>query len=241
MTEEEVDRFARLRDPFVPDELGWRVNRAGTRDSGEVWALVVPYIDARAIHSRLDSIFGPERWANSVEVVDNRLITGLGTEVNLGVWVWKYDGVTIDANDDFVDPMKSAASGGFKRTAVLWGIGRYLYEVDEDWAVITGQGRFYQPQSPKGKHPAFRWNPPQLPPWALPQSYRDELASRGTKTAEELKAEITQGLQILVSKEALTTAQIARVKEGLKSGNLGILHRTLDWIRGRNAKEASNG
>jgi hypothetical protein len=68
----------------------------------------------------------------------------------------------VEANGD-IDPFKSAASGAMKRAVVNLGIGRYLYDLPEAWAVIDPNGKY---QGATKDKQYFKWNPPQLPKWA---------------------------------------------------------------------------
>ncbi|MFD1104199.1 Rad52/Rad22 family DNA repair protein, partial [Sphingobium olei] len=45
-------------------------------------------------------------------------------------WISKSDG----AGDTDVEGQKGAVSDAFKRAAVKWGVGRYLYDMDAVWA-----------------------------------------------------------------------------------------------------------
>jgi hypothetical protein len=56
-----------------------------------------------------------------------------------------------------------------KRSAVQWGIGRYLYGLDETFAQVSENGSL-RGKTKDGK--PFRWDPPQLPKWALPEPKR---------------------------------------------------------------------
>ena len=54
-----------------------------------------------------------------------------------GRWVWKSDGA---GATDF-EGAKGAFSDSFKRAAVHWGIGRYLYDLDAPWVAIEQRGK----------------------------------------------------------------------------------------------------
>jgi hypothetical protein len=62
-----------------------------------------------------------------------------------------------------------------KRAAVQWGIGRYLYKLEVGFAHINQDGKYYCPADKSGKkrYPSFRWDPPALPEWALPETERE--------------------------------------------------------------------
>ena len=54
-----------------------------------------------------------------------------------------------------------------KRAAVQWGLGRYLYDLEEGWAQAHEGGRF-SAKTKDGKW--FKWDPPTLPEWAVPKA-----------------------------------------------------------------------
>jgi hypothetical protein len=114
------------------------------------------YVTARQVQDRLDTIVGPGNWGTSVRVVraEHPVSVLVGVRV-FGVWKWDagYSN-NPDADDEFIpmlengepvvdqktgevktkrnpvyedEPLKAAVSDGFKRAAVQWGIGRFLY------------------------------------------------------------------------------------------------------------------
>jgi len=54
-------------------------------------------------------------------------------------WVWKADG----AGDSDVEAEKGALSDAFKRAAVRWGVGRYLYNLKSPWVALKAFGNSY--------------------------------------------------------------------------------------------------
>ncbi len=159
----------RLSDPFKPDDLEWRVQQAGEK-GGRLWAMVVAYVDNRAIMDRLDEVVGPENWRNEFRHDGKAILCGLSIRVVSrhadgsavwSEWITKWDG----AEETDIEAVKGGLSGAMKRAAVQCGIGRYLYNLPPGFAQILpdGQrGRFFN------KKPAFHWNPPALPKWAYP-------------------------------------------------------------------------
>jgi hypothetical protein len=159
----------RLADPLPPDHIEWRVQQAGEKN-GKPWARVLAYVTNRAIMQRLDDVLGPENWRNefraSAGAKDGGVLCGLWIRVHSesctdGEWVVKWDG----ADETDIEPTKGGVSSAMKRAAVQWGLGRYLYELEEGWAVVHDGGRF-SAKTKDGKW--FKWDPPALPTWALP-------------------------------------------------------------------------
>jgi hypothetical protein len=152
--------FKALQDYFEADAIEWRIQQAGEKN-GRVWAITVPYVTNRAIQMRLDEVVGPENWRNEFRPgPDGGVMCGLSIRVG-DEWVTKWDG----AENTDVEGVKGGLSGAMKRAAVQWGIGRYLYALEETFAVISERGRFRG--RTKDQKP-FRWDPPELPDWATP-------------------------------------------------------------------------
>lgn len=112
-------------------------------------------------------MLGPGGWKNEYAAGPNGgVICGLAVSVD-GEWITKWDGA--DARD--IEAVKSALSDSMKRAACQWGIGRYLYDLDEGWAEIHDNkvpgSKRAKCQGPGGDK-WFHWLPPKLPAWALP-------------------------------------------------------------------------
>lgn len=82
------------------------------------------------MQDRLDQVCTPSGWRNAVtETAKGRVICTI--EIKIGdEWIGKTDG----AGDTDVEGDKGGISDAFKRAAVLWGIGRYLYRLPNVWA-----------------------------------------------------------------------------------------------------------
>lgn len=152
--------FKALQDFFEADAIEWRIQQAGEKH-GRVWAICVPYVTNRAIQVRLDEVVGPENWRNEFRPgPDGGVMCGLSIRVG-GEWVTKWDG----AENTDVEGVKGGLSGAMKRAAVQWGIGRYLYALDETFAHVHDNGRF-RGKTREGS--SFRWDPPHLPREVVP-------------------------------------------------------------------------
>ena len=85
----------------------------------------VAYIDARQVMDLLDSVCGAENWQSDYKEVKGNMFAGIGININ-GNWVWKWDCGT----ESQTEKEKGEASDSFKRAAVKWGVGRFLYEME---------------------------------------------------------------------------------------------------------------
>ena len=147
-----------LKKPFSAQDIEWRVQRSGFKN-GKVWAMVLAYVTNRAIMDRLDETVGPQGWCNKFEPGPNGgIVCGLSIKVG-DEWITKWDG----ADNTGIEAIKGGLSTAMKRSAVQWGIGRYLYDLDVVFANVHEGGA----HSGKLKDDTwFKWDPPPLPEWA---------------------------------------------------------------------------
>lgn len=162
--------FEQLAAPFPVKDIEWRIAQSGFKQNDEPWAKCLAYVNARAIMDRLDAIVGHENWSH--EFTPFSIGEHHGAKCRLSI-TDRMEARPIvhedvcDASD--IEPLKGAVSGALKRAAVHFGIGRYLYDLDEGWAIFSDQGRFNAKIKDKsGKEAWAKWDPPELPDWALP-------------------------------------------------------------------------
>lgn len=162
------DMFEKLREPFPASDIEWRVQSAGEKD-GKVWAMVLAYVTNRAIMERLDTVVGPAFWKNEyAKGPEGGILCGLSIKID-NEWITKWDGAE---NTEF-ESVKGGLSSSMKRTAVQWGIGRYLYNLSATFAIVSQNGKHFQ-QGKQGKYQSFKWDEPRLPDWALPGGSVDD-------------------------------------------------------------------
>lgn len=168
-----------LRRPFDPEKISWRVGATNAKKLGvKPWeateGALLAYIDARDVMKRLDDVMGDSHWqAEYLEPHGKLVICRLGlflpqTDFNgeyLGTdWVWKSNG----AGETDVEGEKGSCSDAFKRAAVLWGVGQYLYHLKSKWVNLEG-GKYRGPN-------------PDVPYWATPEGY-DEIMTKRANAA----------------------------------------------------------
>ncbi|UAL49765.1 hypothetical protein K7887_22630 (plasmid) [Sutcliffiella horikoshii] len=155
----------KLKDPFPEKDIEWRVQRCFNTNNGPK-AIVVPYVQNRAIMERLDAIFGPFGWENNFKEIHGGVLCGITVNIN-GNKTTKWDGADLTN----IEPTKGAISSSMKRAAVQFGIGRYLYDLTEVW-VDVHQNRTNQKGenylNDKKQNITGYWINPELPNWALP-------------------------------------------------------------------------
>ena len=129
-----------LKRPFDPKDVKVRKGGGGRQ---------FHYIDARHVMKRLDDVFGLEYWQTRYhETRSGRVICELSVCIN-GNWIVKSDG----AGDTDFEGAKGAISDALKRSAVLLGIGAYLYNdsafkngVPAPWATPEGYDKLIAKQ-----------------------------------------------------------------------------------------------
>lgn len=109
------EMMLKLRAPFPASKLSWRV---GQTNKDKTKAMMLVYIDARDVQDRLDEVFGLG-WSSSFREVDGRIVCAISA-----MGYTKEDG----AEDTQFEAKKGGLSDAFKRAAVQWGVGRYLYD-----------------------------------------------------------------------------------------------------------------
>ena len=101
----------------------WRVQSAN-----QYGASCVAYVDARDVQDLLDDVLGAENWQCKYSEHKGNLFCSIGIRMYMpdnsyDGWVWKSDCGT----ESNVEKQKGEASDAFKRAAVMWGVGRFLY------------------------------------------------------------------------------------------------------------------
>lgn len=151
MATEHYDIFEALARPFEGADVKTRSGGGGRQ---------LKYITARVAMNRLDTVVGPENWRNTfrresfaegMECVVCRIEIKVG-----GEWIGKEDAGgfkvmtekdrTGQQVEDEENTVKTAYSDAFKRAAILWGVGRHLYN--------DGIAKFDPP--PRGKEDVHR-------------------------------------------------------------------------------------
>lgn len=157
-----------LADPFLASDIEWFIG-AMSRDKTK--GLAIPFITNRAVQDRLDEVCGIDGWRNEYrelrerdEYDKNGVIIGRTSSYLCGIsiwsekrgeWITKWDGA--DGTD--IESLKGGLSGAMKRAATQFGIGRYLYKLENPWVEVEESGRSYKIKANQKLI---------LPDWALP-------------------------------------------------------------------------
>ena len=142
-----MEQLARLRAPFPLEAVGFKPQVMKKDKSA---AMAATYIDARAVAERLDEVF-PLAWTDEYEVmehVENRLTIECRLSIILnGQKITRSDvGESTNSDDErSASRWKSATSDAFKRAAVKFGVGAYLYALPQVWADYDADKRRFAP------------------------------------------------------------------------------------------------
>jgi len=146
-----MDVLSQLRYPFEKSQISWRV---GATNSEKTKGIALAYIDARDVMARLDLVMGHNWQCQYTHCGPQGVICSIGLKID-GEWLWRANG----AGETDVEATKGAMSDAFKRAAVLWGVGQYLYGLGSPWVELAPKGRSYviaegkEPQLPKNALP----------------------------------------------------------------------------------------
>lgn len=163
-----------LELPFPEDCIEWRILQSG-KTGDKFWGMAAAYVSARAVMDRLDLVCGKENWKSEyypmfADGISPGIICNLSIRVS-DEWITKQDGSEQSDND----PFKGGISGALKRAAVHWGIGRYLYDLEQGFVTIVEKGTKGAKMGQTKDKDRFYWIPPKLPEWALPKKVNDKL------------------------------------------------------------------
>ncbi len=151
-----------LSDPFPQHWIQWKPIQVS---SG--MALAAAYVDARRIAKVLTKVLGLYGWQETTEVIhtDDRGVAARcqisiavpNPERERGGWITRGDfgEQPVKDGESIASAIKGASTDAFKRAAVKFGVGAYLYFVG-DWVP-------YDPSRRK------LLESPPLPDWALPK------------------------------------------------------------------------
>lgn len=162
-----------LKQPFDPKIIHWRVGATNAKKLGcKPWeatqGIALAYVDARDVMKRLDDVCG-DLWQSRAPY---KGYCEIALKID-GEWLWRGN----SAGETEVEGEKGQASDAFKRAAVLWGVGRYLYYLPNKWVALE-DGKIK--------------TPPELPAWAKPSVFRWKAGEKDRIYGEAMEA-LTNG------------------------------------------------
>ena len=151
--------YSKLKEPFNKIHF-----RPKTFNNGKV--LLLAYVDARDVMKRLDDVVEVENWQCDYKQIKNNLYCGIKIKD-----VIKWDCGT----ESNTEAEKGESSDAFKRAAVKWGVGRYLYYLPNIWVEIKQTGMNYiNIKDRQGTWHKGYYDNPILPEWAYPKKTKED-------------------------------------------------------------------
>lgn len=239
-----ISEMSRLKEPFAESDIEWRLQSCGKARDGKIWARPLAYITSRAVQERLDEVCGPDGWQTSITKQGDAYLCTLSVRVEHDdgstEWISRTDGA--DCTD--IEAVKGGISGAIKRSAVLFGVGRYLYKLKDSWADITENGRFSGQTKEKDR---FKWNPPKLPDWALPTNSTETEHSTKHKENQDNSADlktqcknyesIKDSLIDFMESGILSSDEAEKTKKSIDAKNIVAMEQILNCCVARQQKQ----
>jgi hypothetical protein len=147
-----------LSAPFPTSVIDWRQDGKPTTRDGKHYARFVAYISANTVRERLDGTV-PGEWDLTLEMLPqvhggDDPETACAFKARLQVLgVIRED---VGTGRDY----KNAATDAFKRSATRFGIGYQLYELEQNWVEVDGDGKYAKPVEDPGAAYARRHDQP---------------------------------------------------------------------------------
>lgn len=210
-----TELVAKLRQP-IPYQ--WRVQ---SRNKDKTKAFCSAFIDARQVMDVLDEhcLYG---WHSDFKEIDGFIFAGIGIVTHDNDILWKWDCGARVENDEkdqmYEQAGKSAASDAFKRAAVQWGIGRFLYDLDMKTIKCDQYGN---PVDDRGERV-----------WDLTKHFNQPNTSKPKPATETKQPEEPAGPQPLQPKQfdamvkAIGEGKVADVEQALVKYKLNLAQKT---------------
>jgi len=172
---------AALEVPFDASHIEWRVMNT-TKNGQPMRGQVVPYADQRAYTDRLNALFTPAGWTRKYSIhtssnfersQDKKIVAKVLVSCELTIFGLGSHSATGEEFADDANALTAAEAQAFKRAAVCFGLGRYLYYFTGTWVDLDDHKR------PKSV--------PQLAGWATPAGWRQGLRPSSTYGQERSK------------------------------------------------------
>ncbi|MGK9486610.1 Rad52/Rad22 family DNA repair protein [Bacillus tropicus] len=188
-----------LQAEFPFEQLGWKVTNT-FESQGRFFAYVAPFVDARAIQDRFDEVFGIDNWQVSYEKWGEK-----ATKCTISVflnerWISKEDG----SEESDYSSVKGGFSNSLKRAAVLWGVGRYLYNIKPTKVELStrsnGPNSIYVSYQKKGYY--------FIPPTMLQQKHKQGSSKKEPSNGQVSLGVLIQNIQELAKPLSITSKEI---------------------------------
>jgi hypothetical protein len=108
--------------------------------------------------NRLDRVLGVAGWRDHYQTLGNGAVRCI-LSIRFGDdWISKQDVGGPSDQEDADDRIKAAFSSALKRTAVKFGVGRYLYSLPTVWESWDAERKCFANERKLGASLALRWD-----------------------------------------------------------------------------------
>lgn len=142
-----MDIWAKLAAPLPAGVISWRQDGRAIQRDGKYLARFVAYVEANTVRERLDTVV-PGEWDLTLELLPPMAgapgsIAEDETQVSFKARLQILGVIREDVGTG--RDYKSAATDAFKRVAVRFGIAHELYNLEQNWVQLDGEGKTAKP------------------------------------------------------------------------------------------------
>ena len=142
---DKTDLWAKLAAPLPPGVVAWRQDGKVVARDGRYFARFVAYIDANTVRERLDGVV-PGEWDLTLDLLPplsggDDAGESMSCSFKARLQILGVIREDVGTGRDY----KQAATDAFKRAAVRFGIAHELYQLDQNWVQVDGEGRYAKP------------------------------------------------------------------------------------------------
>lgn len=140
---EKTDVWSKLAAPVPAGAISWRQDGKVTARDGRYFARFVAYIEANTVRERLDAVV-PGEWDLTLELMPTLIseeAEGAQCSFKARLQILGVIREDIGTGRDY----KQASTDAFKRAAVRFGVGNELYDYEQNWVEMDGDGKHAKP------------------------------------------------------------------------------------------------
>jgi hypothetical protein len=140
---EKTDVWSRLSAPVPAGAISWRQDGKVAARDGKYFARFVAYIEANTVRERLDTVV-PGEWDLTLELMPTLVgEDGDGAQCSFKARLQILGVIREDIGTG--RDYKQASTDAFKRAAVRFGVGNELYDYEQNWVEMDGDGKYARP------------------------------------------------------------------------------------------------
>src|SRR5918912_1211729 len=137
------DIWSKLAAPLPAGVISWRQDGRPIQRDGRHIARFVAYVDANTVRERLDAVV-PGEWDLTLELLPPiPAEDGDGSQCSFKARLQVLGVIREDVGTG--RDYKQASTDAFKRAAVRFGVGNELYDYEQNWVEMDGDGKYAKP------------------------------------------------------------------------------------------------